>query len=177
MTTQLFRKDDHLCIALSDHACGGCGMQATRFLILDGAASALIVSGATLPFEELRRAVSPYIRPDDLEFIVCALPLDEHAGMLAPWLEKTCVTFVGSRRSTAAPGRSAARPERHGRFIFLPDAGADIPLCEHSLTAVPAEPSRGAGVFRFFDPLSRLLFDCDAGVRQIGRATASREVA
>ena len=164
MSTQLFRKDDHLCIALSDHACGGCGMQATRFLVLDGAASALIVSGSALPFAELRAAVSPYIHPDDLELVVCALPVDEQARLFVPWLERTCVSIVGGRRA----GGTATTPaglERRGRFVFLPDAGADIPLCERTLTALPVGRPRGAGVFRFFDPFSRLLFDCDSGVR------------
>lgn len=174
MSTQLFRKDDHLCIALSDHACGGCGMQATRFLVLDGAASALIVSGTALPFAELRRAVSPYIHPDDLELVVCALPVDEHARLFAPWLERTCVSIVGGRRREGGAASAHAAPERHGRFIFLPDAGADIPLCERTLTALPVGRSRGAGVFRFFDPFSRLLFDCDSGVRF---DASSREVA
>lgn len=166
MSIPLFRKDDHLCIALTDHACGGFGLQATRFLVLDGAASALIVSGTSLGFAETRVAVSPFIHPDDLELIICTQPIDERVERFLPWLKHTCVSFVGIQGDTASSARITAST-RCGRFTYLPDAGGPIPLCEHSLTALPLAGALGSRKLQVFDAISRLLFDCDTGARHV----------
>lgn len=170
MSTQLFKNDDHVCIALTDHACGGFGLQATRFLVLDGAASALIVSGYSLGFDDLRHSISPFINPDDLELIICTRPIDEQAAHFHPWLKRTCVTFVGIKSAPNSLGRPNASLQ-HGRFTFLPNAGGRIALCEHALVALPAPADEGVRKLRVFDPFSKLLFDCDGGAQHLNAAS------
>lgn len=175
MSTQLFRQDDHLCVALTEHACGGVRLQATRFLVLAGAATALIVSGGTLGFEDLRRAISPFVHPDDLELIVCTQPIDAQAQRFRPWLQRTCVTFVGIHSDPAVAERMTAS-RRVGRFVYVPEAGGRVALCERSLTLLPAA-SAGVRKLQVFDPCSRLLFDCDAGARYMDAPITQQRVA
>jgi len=176
MSTQLFRQDDHLCIALTDHACGGFGLQALRFLVLDGAASALVVSGRALGFEELRRAVAPFIRPDDLEWIICTQPIDERAESFVPWLKRTCVSFAGIQSDPAAMTKTLAI-KRCGRFTYLPAAGAKIALCEHPLSALPVAAANGTRRLQVFDAFSHLLFDCETGARRVDARPIERRAA
>ncbi len=143
---------------------GGIGLQATRFLVLDGAASALIVPGFALGFEELRHAVAPYIHPDDLELIICAQPIDEQASRFLPWLQRTCVTFVGIPSDRAA-AENLTSNTRCGRFTYVPESGGQIALCERALTVLPVAAARGTRKIEVFDPFSQLLFDCDTGAR------------
>lgn len=166
MSVVLHDSDGHRCIVFNDLVRGDDGIQANQFLIIDGAQSALLDPGGALLYTPLSMAVSRYVQPKALTYILASHQDPDIIGAVDRWLLHTEATVVCSRLW----GRFVPHSVPHymgnaggDRYLLLPDAGASIPLGDTVIKALPAHFLHSVGNFSFHDPISRLLFSGDVG--------------
>jgi len=171
MPTVLFENADHRCVVFNDLVRGDDGVQANQFLVQDRGQSALIDPGGALLYTPLSLALSAYVQPRDLTWIVASHQDPDIIGAVDRWLMYTRATVVCSRlwgrfvpHSVPHYQAGSAGSER---YLLLPDEGADIPLGASRLRALPAHFLHSVGNFSFWDPVSRILFSGDVGSSMI----------
>ncbi len=166
MPTELFRQGDHACIAFHDLVRGDDGVHANQFLVIDGAESALIDPGGALLYTPLSLAMSPYVQPRDLTWIVASHQDPDIIGSVDRWLMYTKARIVCSKLWGRFIPHSVPHYQKDtgaDRYVLLPDEGGDIPIGRSYLRAVPGHFLHSVGNFQFYDPISRILFSGDLG--------------
>ena len=131
MPYELFRRDDHVCIAFHDLVRGDDGVQANQFLVMHGGQSALIDPGGALLFTPLNLALSRYVQPKDLTYILASHQDPDIIGSVDRWLMYTPATVVCSRLWGRFIPHSVPHYQKSAggeRYLLLPDEGADLPL-------------------------------------------------
>lgn len=180
MATELFRSGDHLCVAFNDLVRGDDGVQANQFLIVDGAQSALIDPGGALLYTPLSLALTRYLQPRDLTWILASHQDPDIIGSVDSWLLYTQARIVCSRlwgRFIPHHVPHYQKDSGRDRYLLLDDAGTDIPLGATAIRAVPAHFLHSVGNFHFYDPVSRILFSGDLGASMIDGGTPYEPVA
>ncbi|MCQ4164622.1 MBL fold metallo-hydrolase [Tahibacter harae] len=170
MPTELFRQGDHACIAFHDLVRGDDGIQANQFLVLHGDKSALIDPGGALLYTPLSLAVSRYLPLRQLTYVLASHQDPDIIGSVDRWLMYTSATIVCSRLWGRFIPHGVPHYQKDSggeRYFLLPDPGADIPLGNSHLRAVPAHFLHSVGNFQFFDPVSRILFSGDMGASMV----------
>jgi len=166
MATVLFESQGHRCIAFNDLVRGGDGVQANQFLIQHGSRSALIDPGGALLYTPLSLAMSRYVQPSKLDYILASHQDPDVIGAVDRWLLYSPATIVCSKLwgrfvPHSVPHYQAA--QGGDRYLLLEDAGGRIALGDCDLLALPAHFLHSVGNFSFFDPVSRILFSGDVG--------------
>ncbi len=167
MPTELFRQGDHVCVAFHDLVRGEGGVQANQFLIIHGKHSVLLDPGGALLYTPLNLAISRYIQPKDLTYIFSSHQDPDVIGSVDRWLMYTPATIVCSKLWGRFIPHSVPYYQKGAgvdRYMLLPDEGADIPLGDIAIRAVPAHFLHSVGNFQFYDPVSKILFSGDLGV-------------
>lgn len=166
MPTELFRKGDHLCVAFHELVRGDEGVQANQFLIVDGAQSALIDPGGALLYTPLTMAVSQYVQPRELTWILASHQDPDIIGSVDRWLMYTSARIVCSKLWGRFIPHSVPHYQQGAgkeRYVLLPDEGGPVSLGKTTLQAIPAHFLHSVGNFHFYDPVSRILFSGDLG--------------
>lgn len=166
MATELFRQGDHYCIAFHDLVRGDDGVHANQFLIVNGNESALIDPGGALLYTPLSMAISRYMQPRDLTWILASHQDPDIIGSVDRWLMYTSARIVCSKLWGRFIPHSVPHYQKDSgadRYVQLPDEGAEIRLGASALRAVPAHFLHSVGNFQFYDPISRILFTGDLG--------------
>lgn len=166
MATILFEQDGHRCIVFSDLVRGDDGIQANQFLIQHGEQSALLDPGGALLYNPLVLAMTRYVRPTDVTWLLCSHQDPDIIGSVDKWLLYTKTTVVCSKLwgrfvPHLVPGYM--KDSGSERYLLLPDEGGKIPLGDSHLRALPAHFMHSVGNFSVFDPVSRILFSGDVG--------------
>lgn len=181
MATVLFDHPTHRCVVFNDLVRGDDGIQANQFLVTDGQESALIDPGGALLYTPLSIALSAFVAPRDLTWIVASHQDPDIIGAVDRWLMYTRATVVCSRLWGRFVPHSVPHYQQdklgEERYLLLPDEGGRIPLGTTHLRALPAHFLHSVGNFSFFDPISRILFSGDVGSSMIGPDVAYAPVA
>lgn len=175
MATELFRNDQHACIAFSDLVRGDDGVQANQFLIIDGTESALIDPGGDLLYTPLSLALSTHVQPRELTWILASHQDPDIIGSVGSWLMYTRARIVCSRLWGRFIPHSVPHYQKDAgrdRYLLLEDEGASIRLGRGHLEAIPAHFLHSVGNFQFYDPISRILFSGDLGASMMPAGTA-----
>jgi flavorubredoxin len=174
MPVDLFRSENHRCIAFNDLVRGDDGVQANQFLVLHNEHSALIDPGGALLYTPVSMAVGRYIPIKSLNWILASHQDPDVIGSADRWLMYTQATIACSKLW----GRFVPHSVPHymetggqGRYLLIPDEGIDIAMGDAVIKALPAHFLHSVGNFHFYDPISKILFSGDLGASMVDEFT------
>ncbi|MGY0505322.1 oxygen-binding di-iron domain-containing protein [Luteimonas sp. e5] len=166
----LFESGEHRCVAFNDLVRGEDGVQANQFLIQHGSHSALLDPGGALLYNPLILAIGQYVRPTQVNWILCSHQDPDIIGSVDKWMLYTETTIVCSELwgrfvPHVVPGymKNAGRE----RYKLIPDSGGHVDLGDAKVHLLPAHFMHSVGNFCFWDPSSRILFSGDVGASLI----------
>lgn len=174
MPITLFDDGAHKCIAFADLvACDGdkedkdaktCdSVQANQFLIVNNEHAALIDPGGNLTYSRLFMAISKYVLPKNLDFVIASHQDPDIVASLNKWLIGTeAMVLVPELWKRFVPHFCSPGATK-GRLVGIPDAGMDIEIGGAAFKALPAHFLHSEGNFHFYDPISKILFTGDVG--------------
>ena len=174
MSVDLYKSSNHRCIAFNDLVRGDDGVQANQFLILHDNYSALIDPGGALLYTPLSLAVSRFVALKSLTWIFASHQDPDVIGSADRWLMYTSATIACSKLWGRFVPHSVPHYVETGgqdRYMLIPDEGADLPLGNSSIKAVPAHFLHSVGNFQFYDPISKILFTGDLGASMVDQFT------
>ena len=160
----LYESGEHSCIAYNNLVRGDDGVQANQFLIKHGTHSAVIDPGGSLLYTPLQLALGRYVRPHQIDLILCSHQDPDVIGSVDKWLLYTQAKVVCSRLwGRFVPHLVPHYMENAGseRYLLVEDEGARIPLGDADVLALPAHFMHSVGNLSFFDETSRILFSGD----------------
>lgn len=166
MATVLFEQGDHRVVVFNDLVRGDDGVQANQFLVQHGSQSALVDPGGALLYTPLTLALSRYLQPKDLTYILASHQDPDIIGAVDRWLMYTGATVVCSRLWGRFVPHSVPHYQKNAgidRYLLLDDDGGLIPMGGTDLMALPAHFLHSVGNFSFYDPTSRILLSGDVG--------------
>lgn len=166
MPTVLFESDLHRVVVFNDLVRGDDGVQANQFLVQHGNQSALIDPGGALLYTPLTLALSRFLQPRDLTWIVASHQDPDIIGAVDRWLMYTGATVVCSKLWGRFVPHSVPHYQKNtgtDRYLLLEDSGGLVPMGGTDLLALPAHFLHSVGNFSFYDPVSRILFPGDVG--------------
>lgn len=179
MPTVLYEEGDHRCVVFSDLVRGEDGIQANQFLIQHGADSALLDPGGALLYTPLSLAMSRYVQPSELTWVLASHQDPDIIGAVDRWLLYTQARVVCSRLWGRFVPHGVPHYQKNAgrdRYLLLEDEGGTIPFGSAGLTALPAHFLHSVGNFSFYDPVSRILFSGDVGASILPSGTAYEPV-
>jgi flavorubredoxin len=162
----LHEADGHRCIAFNDLVRGDDGVQANQFLVTHGSRSALIDPGGSLLYTPLVLALGKYVRPHQIDLVLCSHQDPDIIGSVDKWLLYTQATVVCSTLwGRFVPHLVPHYMDNAGRerYLLVEDEGARIALGDSEIVALPAHFLHSVGNLSFYDPVSRILFSGDIG--------------
>jgi flavorubredoxin len=166
MSTVLFERDEHRVVVFNDLVRGDDGVQANQFLIQHGDQSALVDPGGALLYTPLTMALSRYLQPKDLTYILASHQDPDIIGAVDRWLMYTGATVVCSKLWGRFVPHSVPHYQKNAggdRYLLLEDEGGLVPMGNTDLVALPAHFLHSVGNFSFYDPISRILLSGDVG--------------
>ncbi len=188
MPVMLYDDGNHKCIAFSDLVtCGDeaeqdseyqvCdGVQATQFLIINNDHAALIDPGGNLTYTRLYMAISQYIAPKNLDYVIASHQDPDIVASLNKWLVGTsCKVIVPELWRRFVPHFCSPGATK-GRLYGIPDQGMDIEIGGAAIKAVPAHFLHSEGNFHFYDPISKILFTGDLGASMVHETLCAKPV-
>jgi flavorubredoxin len=174
MPVDLYKSENHRCIAFNDLVRGDDGVQANQFLIIHEQHSALIDPGGALLYTPVSMAVGRHVPLKSLTWILASHQDPDVIGSADRWLMYTDATIACSRLW----GRFVPHSVPHyvdtggkARYFLLPDEGADISMGNTVIKALPAHFLHSVGNFHFYDPISKILFSGDLGASMVDEFT------
>lgn len=175
MSYLLHECEAHRCIVFNDLVRGDDGIQANQFLVQHGDMSALIDPGGALLYTPLSLAMSRFVQPSKLDYILASHQDPDIIGAVDRWLMHSPATVVCSKLwgrfvPHSVPHYQTAN-KGQDRYLLLPDQGGEIPFGDSMLVALPAHFLHSVGNFSFYDPVSRILFSGDVGASMIASGT------
>ncbi len=166
MSHVLFERGDHRVVVFNDLVRGDDGVQANQFLVQHGSQSALVDPGGALLYTPLTMALTRYLQPRDLTWILASHQDPDIIGAVDRWLMYTGATVVCSRLWGRFVPHSVPHYQKNtgfDRYRLLDDDGGAVPMGGSELWALPAHFLHSVGNFSFYDPVSRILFPGDIG--------------
>lgn len=162
MSLELYDDGNHACVSFQDLVSGE-AVQANQFLIFDSDHAALIDPGGELTYTRLFMALSDYMNPKHLDYVVASHQDPDIVASINKWLVGTdCKVVVPALWERFVP--HFTRPGKlKGRVISIPDKGTRLKLGGIELFALPAHFLHAEGNFQFYDPKSKILFSGDMG--------------
>lgn len=162
MGQELFNDGSHICVVFRDLIPRE-AVQANQVMVFDQDHAALIDPGGELTYARLSAAMSSYLDPKRLDYVVASHQDPDVVGSIDKWLEETdCKAVIPSLWERFIP--HLTRPEMlTDRVIPIPDAGLNLPLGDSHLKALPAHFLHAEGNYSFYDPVSCILFSGDIG--------------
>ena len=179
MAHVLFERGDHRVVVFNDLVRGDDGVQANQFLVQHGSNSTLIDPGGALLYTPLTLAVSRFVQPKDLSYIVASHQDPDIIGAVDRWLMYTDARVVCSKLWGRFVPHSVPHYQKNAgddRYLLLDDGGGAIPMGGSELWALPAHFLHSVGNFSFYDPVSRILFPGDIGSSMVPSGAPYRAV-
>ncbi len=162
MALELYNDGSHRCLLFQNLVTGE-AVQANQVIILDQGQAALLDPGGEMTFDPLRRALSAYLDPVGLDFVLASHQDPDIISSLDLWLTETrCTIVIPAVWERFIP--HFTHPGRlEDRVISVPDQGLILGLGAGTLNLLPAHFLHAEGNFSFYDPTSRILFSGDIG--------------
>ena len=173
MSVEIFSSADHKCVVFPDLVRGEDGVQANQFLVVHGKHSALIDPGGALLYTPLNLAISRYVQPRELTYILASHQDPDVIGSVDRWLLYSDCSIVCSKLWGRFIPHSVPHYQKGAggdRYMLVPDEGMDIPMGDVKLRALPAHFLHSVGNLSFYDPYSKILFSGDIGASLIAAA-------
>ncbi len=188
MPVMLYDDGNHKCIAFSDLVtCGDeweedseyqvCdSVQATQFLVINNEHAALIDPGGNLTYSRLYMAISQYVAPKNLDYVIASHQDPDIVASLNKWLVGTkCKVIVPELWKRFVPHFCNPGATK-GRLFGIPDQGMNIEIGGTILQALPAHFLHSEGNFHFYDRISRILFTGDLGASMVHDSLCAKPV-
>ncbi|QPF72963.1 FprA family A-type flavoprotein [Roseateles sp. DAIF2] len=168
MPIELFHQGAHRCLMFADfHQEDGEAVQSNQFLLLHGAAGAILDPGGNVAYNALYLGLTQHLAPPKLSAILASHADPDIIASLDRWMTATQAPVYISRVWERFVPHFCKPGKTQGRIIGLPDAGARLRLGQGAdlfeLWALPAHFLHAEGNFQFYDPVSRILFSGDLG--------------
>lgn len=162
MALELYNDGRHRCLLFQNLVTGE-AVQANQVIILDQGQAALLDPGGGMTFAPLQRALSTYLDPMSLDFVLASHQDPDIISSLDLWLTETsCKIVIPAVWERFIP--HFTHPGRlEDRVISVPDEGLILKLGDGTLNLLPAHFLHAEGNFSFYDPTSRILFSGDIG--------------
>ncbi len=187
MPVTLYDDGNHKCIAFPDLVVcnGGSGaqdgqtcdsVQANQFLIVNNEHAALIDPGGNLTYTRLFMAISQYVVPKNLDYVIASHQDPDIVASLNKWLVGTSAQVVVPNLWKRFVPHFCSPGATVGRLIGIPDEGMDIEIGGAAFKAVPAHFLHSEGNFHFYDPVSKILFTGDVGTSAVTADLAAQPV-
>lgn len=165
----LYKDESHECLMFPGLV-NGDGIQSNQFLITDHGRAAVLDPGGDLTYTALTIELSKRINLQKLDYVMASHQDPDIISSLPRWLTHTRCKVVCSKLwerflPHLVSNFITDKMERDltSRIMGLPDHGAELPLGESSIIAVPAHFLHSVGNFQFYDPTSKILFTGDMG--------------
>jgi flavorubredoxin len=161
--TEIYNKDNHVCVCFSDLVEGE-GIQSNQFLLLDDDHAALIDPGGNLTYSRLYIHAGRYTTIKKLDYVIASHQDPDIVASVSKWLLGTsCKVVISKIWERFLPHFCSPGSYTEDRLIVIPDEGMDIQLGKFSLKAIPAHFLHSVGNFHFYDPVAKILFSGDVG--------------
>ena len=162
MATEIFDNGVHKCIRF-DNLAGQDEVQANQHLIINDGKGVLLDPGGNKLFSALVSAMSTYLPPQRLKYIILShQDPDVGAGLNGYLLitdAKIGFPSIWLRFIPAFCAKSLAED----RVIAVPDEGMRLSVGDAELILLPAHFLHSAGNIQVYDPISKTLFSGDLG--------------
>ncbi|MEY1660921.1 MBL fold metallo-hydrolase [Isoalcanivorax beigongshangi] len=172
----LFDNGEHRCLCF-DNLVTGEGVQSNQFLIIDHGDTLLLDPGGNLTYTPLALTLARYIKLEELNYVFASHQDPDIIASLDKWLLHTRAQVICSKlwarflpHLTANYLATMRDINTFERITALPDAGAQIPLGQCKLQAIPAHFLHSVGNFQLYDPVSKILFSGDMGASLVDDA-------
>ncbi|PJK02566.1 MBL fold metallo-hydrolase [Lysobacteraceae bacterium NML75-0749] len=177
MPAVLFESGEHRCVVFNDLVRGEDGVQANQFLIQHGKANALLDPGGALLYNPLVLALSNYLKPADLDYVICSHQDPDIVGSIDKWLlysqaRIVCSELWGRFVPHVVPGYMQHTGQ--DRYLLVPDRGGEVALGDTCLYLVPGHFMHSVGNLGVYDPVSQILFSGDIGASLVPSGEAYR---
>lgn len=163
MSVELYNDGGHVCVCFRELVSGEDAVQANQFMIFDHNHAALIDPGGDLTYSRLFMAVSKYINPKELDYVIASHQDPDIVASLSKWLVGTDAKIVVPQLWERFIPHFTRPGKLEGRVIGMPDQGMNLQVGDIQLKAIPAHFLHAEGNFQFYDPRSRILFSGDLG--------------
>ena len=162
MALELYNDGSHRCLLFQNLVTGE-AVQANQVIILHQGHAALLDPGGEMTFAPLQRALSAYLDPVGLDFVLASHQDPDIISSLDLWLtETTCKIVIPAVWERFIP--HFTHPGRlEDRVISVPDEGLILRLGTGKFSLLPAHFLHAEGNFSFYDPISHILFSGDIG--------------
>ena len=177
MAIELFNKQGHLCLMISDLGDeNGEAVQSNQFIVVHDDVGAVIDPGGNVAYNELYLAVGRYLAPQRLTKILASHADPDIIAALDRWMTSTDATLYISKLWERFAPHFCKPGKTRGRIVGIPDSGMRIPLGSAEIVALPAHFMHAEGNFQFWDPVSQILFSGDLGVSMGTGAQAEQTI-
>lgn len=173
MAIELFNNGEHQCIQFTDLLAEGVDdVQANQVLIIHKDRGMLLDPGGNKLFSKMVAAISTYLPPQKLDYIVLShQDPDVGAGLNGYLLvtdAKICFPSIWERFIPAFCTKSLA----DDRVLSVPDRGMRLDLNGATEVLLPAHFLHSAGNIQVYDPISKTLFSGDLGASLLPESEA-----
>ena len=151
-------------------------VQSNQFLIVHNEHAALIDPGGNLTYSRLFLAISDYVAPKNIDFVIASHQDPDIIASLNRWLIASSAKVVVPSLWKRFVPHFCSPGATKGRLIGIPDEGADIEIGGVAFKALPAHFLHSEGNFHFYDPVSKILFTGDVGASHVPDSECARPV-
>lgn len=178
MPVELFKKDNHVCLAFYDlvgddasHA-----VQANQFLVVDNRHGALIDPGGQMTYNGLLMAMQPYFPSKSLDWIFASHADPDIIASVNKWFIATDCKVAVSTLWSRFVAHFTTGKDYSSRIVSIPDGGMELAVGNCKIKALPAHFLHSEGNFHFYDPISKILFSGDLGASIVEHERAAQPV-
>ncbi len=151
-------------------------VQSNQFLIVHNRHAALFEPGGHLTYTRLFLALSDYVAPKNLDYIIASHADPDIVSSINKWL-------IGSSAKVIVPSlwkrfvpHFCSRGATKGRLFGIPDNGAMLQIGGAVVKAIPAHFLHSEGNFHFYDKVSKILFTSDMGASHVPDSECGRPI-
>lgn len=178
MAVEVYNDGKHVCLAFYDLIDDDQDnvVQSNQFLIADNGHGALIDPGGNMTYSGLLMGMQKYFSSRDLDLLLASHADPDIIASVNKWFVAShCKVMISNLWIRFVPHFTTGR-DISGRVIGIPDRGAEIPLGNCKLQALPAHFLHAEGNFQFYDPVSKILFSGDLGTSIVTQKEALEPV-
>ncbi len=162
MAYEVYSKDRHRIIRFDDLAGEG-DIQANQYLLIRNGRAIVLEPGGNRMFSSLIAAISSYVPPQKIDYIIISHQDPDVAAGLNGYLLVTDAKFIMPAIWERFIPSFCSKSIAQSRIIPVPDGGMRFKWQDIELILLPAHFLHSSGNIHVYDPVSKSLFTSDLG--------------